>query len=61
MTDKEIITVIISAIAVLLVCSGLLIAFGERHENERLYNKCLNKNSEMIYIKAVEHCKEEVK
>ncbi len=34
---------------------------GAYAESKRIYEKCLTKNSEMVYSKAVELCKEQVK
>ncbi len=59
--DREIFTIALSIIGVLTLWTFACLQWGVNAENERLYNKCLAKNSEMVYNKAIEHCKEQVK
>lgn len=61
MSGQELWAIIISVIFVVLVSIAVFFQWGVNAENGRLYNKCLTKNSEMLYNKAIEHCKEQVK
>jgi Golgi nucleoside diphosphatase len=54
------------AIIFFLFFAFIISAFGSykagvRQEYSRIYNKCLDKNSEMSYTKAIESCREELK
>lgn len=61
MNGNDVFAATISVLFILFLIFAGAFQFGARTENERLYLKCLSENSEMIYNKAIVHCKEHVK
>lgn len=61
MSGQEVWTITISVVMITVITIASATQWGVNAENGRLYNKCLAKNSEMVYNKAIEECKEQVK